>query len=117
MNFFNFFLLLWVIFALLGPNPIRIQIRNPGTDSYRSHAACYNSFEFFFKGSTSSRDFSHRKPVKRRCVRLHIFACSTDYVFDGESPPYAASAPTRPSNRYGETKLLGENVIRQATAA
>jgi hypothetical protein len=32
MKFFYFFLLLWVIFALLDPDPIgiRVQIRNPG---------------------------------------------------------------------------------------
>ncbi len=41
---------------------------------------------------------------------------STDYVFDGESPPYAASAATKPSNRYGETKLLGEQAVRDTHA-
>jgi hypothetical protein len=31
MKFYKFFLLLWVIFALLDLDPIRIRIRNPGT--------------------------------------------------------------------------------------
>ncbi|KAH9039199.1 NAD-P-binding protein, partial [Lactarius hengduanensis] len=33
---------------------------------------------------------------------------STDYVFDGTSPPYTPSAPTNPVNLYGTTKRDGE---------
>ncbi|KAH9074188.1 NAD-P-binding protein [Lactarius deliciosus] len=33
---------------------------------------------------------------------------STDYVFDGTSPPYTPSAPTSPVNLYGITKRDGE---------
>jgi dTDP-4-dehydrorhamnose reductase len=36
---------------------------------------------------------------------------STDYVFDGKSPPYAHDAPTSPVNLYGQTKLQGEQVV------
>ncbi|KDR17569.1 methionine adenosyltransferase 2 subunit beta-like isoform X1 [Zootermopsis nevadensis] len=36
---------------------------------------------------------------------LHI---STDYVFDGKSPPYAVNAVPSPLNLYGKTKLNGE---------
>jgi len=40
---------------------------------------------------------------------IHI---STDYVFDGESSkPYDESSPVKPVNRYGESKLLGENSL------
>ncbi|KAG9104408.1 hypothetical protein FRC06_002643 [Ceratobasidium sp. 370] len=36
---------------------------------------------------------------------------STDYVFDGTSPPYAVNAKPNPLNLYGETKLAGEIAI------
>ncbi|MGE5340257.1 MAG: SDR family oxidoreductase [Candidatus Omnitrophota bacterium] len=38
---------------------------------------------------------------------------STDYVFDGENPPYKEDDPTHPLNLYGQFKLEGENYIRQ----
>jgi len=33
---------------------------------------------------------------------------STDYVFDGRSPPYRTNAPTNPLNHYGATKRAAE---------
>ena len=36
---------------------------------------------------------------------------STDYVFDGSSPPYGVDAKPNPLNLYGETKLAGEVAI------
>jgi len=40
---------------------------------------------------------------------IHI---STDYVFDGESPrPYLESSEVNPINRYGDSKLKGENAL------
>lgn len=36
---------------------------------------------------------------------------STDYVFPGDKPPYTEVAPPRPINRYGETKLAGEQAV------
>ena len=43
------------------------------------------------------------------CKVIHI---STDYVFDGESSePYDESSPTKPVNKYGESKLQGEDSL------
>lgn len=39
---------------------------------------------------------------------------STDYVFDGMSPPYATDAKTAPLNAYGRMKLAGEEAVRAA---
>ena len=43
------------------------------------------------------------------CKVIHI---STDYVFDGESSkPYDENSPVNPVNKYGESKLEGENAL------
>ncbi|XP_068718927.1 methionine adenosyltransferase 2 subunit beta-like [Montipora capricornis] len=36
---------------------------------------------------------------------------STDYVFDGKSPPYQPSDEPNPLNKYGKSKLAGEQVM------
>lgn len=36
---------------------------------------------------------------------------STDYVFDGKTPPYKCDSATNPLNDYGQSKLDGENVV------
>ena len=37
---------------------------------------------------------------------------STDYIFDGENGPYKEEDKTNPINKYGETKLEAENIVR-----
>ncbi|WP_220769358.1 SDR family oxidoreductase [Shewanella sp. MBTL60-007] len=39
---------------------------------------------------------------------------STDYVFDGCQPPYREDAEPNPVNFYGQSKLLGEQVVSDA---
>lgn len=39
---------------------------------------------------------------------------STDYVFDGQTPPYAPEARPAPLNAYGRMKLAGEEGVREA---
>jgi len=41
-------------------------------------------------------------------LKFTLVYISTDYVFDGTSPPYAPSAKTNPLQLYGQTKLEGE---------
>lgn len=40
-----------------------------------------------------------------------LLLISTDYVFDGTSPPYKPNAEPRPLNRYGQTKLEAEKAL------
>ena len=42
---------------------------------------------------------------------------STDYVFDGSTPPYTIDARPAPLNAYGRMKLAGEEAVRAAYAA
>ncbi|KAI0093052.1 hypothetical protein BDY19DRAFT_882653, partial [Irpex rosettiformis] len=42
---------------------------------------------------------------------------STDYVFDGTSPPYTPSSPTNPLNLYGRTKRDGEEAVLSVAGA
>jgi S-adenosylmethionine synthetase len=42
---------------------------------------------------------------------------STDYVFDGSSPPYATDARPSPLNAYGRMKRAGEEAVQSAYAA
>ncbi len=45
--------------------------------------------------------------------KVKLLQISTDYVFDGEnSVPYFEEDPTNPINYYGQTKLLGEQVVK-----
>ena len=49
---------------------------------------------------------------KQKIKLIHL---STDYIFDGESDkPYTETDKTNPINIYGETKLAGEKVLREA---
>jgi dTDP-4-dehydrorhamnose reductase len=44
---------------------------------------------------------------------FHLVHISTDYVFDGTSPPYAPGATPNPLNAYGRHKLAAEEVLRK----
>ena len=51
---------------------------------------------------------------ERGCFLLYI---STDYVFDGTSPPYRPDATTNPLNAYGITKRDGEVAVAKSENA
>ena len=51
------------------------------------------------------------------CCKNHnskLVYISTDYVFDGKgNEPFETDAATAPCNFYGETKLMGENAVKE----
>ncbi|KZT03733.1 NAD(P)-binding protein [Laetiporus sulphureus 93-53] len=46
-----------------------------------------------------------------KALKFTLVYISTDYVFDGTSPPYTPSAMTKPLNLYGRTKRDGELAV------
>ncbi|KAH9941727.1 NAD(P)-binding protein [Epithele typhae] len=50
-------------------------------------------------------------------LKFKLVYISTDYVFDGTSPPYTPSAATSPVNLYGITKRDGELAVLGVTGA
>ncbi len=53
----------------------------------------------------------------RRIDGCHIVQISTDYVFDGRTPPYAETSRPNPLSYYGRTKLAAENALVQSGAS
>lgn len=56
--------------------------------------------------------------VARLCARFgaHLVHLSTDYVFDGQAQgrPYREDDPAEPLSAYGRSKLLGEQMVKEA---
>jgi S-adenosylmethionine synthetase len=46
---------------------------------------------------------------------IYFVYISTDYVFDGKNPPYKIDSIPNPLNKYGLSKLKGEEVTQQAS--
>ncbi|RDB30651.1 Methionine adenosyltransferase 2 subunit beta [Hypsizygus marmoreus] len=46
-----------------------------------------------------------------KSLKFTLVYISTDYVFDGTSPPYTPAAPTNPLQLYGQTKRDGELAV------
>jgi len=49
-----------------------------------------------------------------RALGAWVLSISTDYVFDGTSPPYLPDDPPAPVNAYGQSKLDGERALLAA---
>ncbi len=45
---------------------------------------------------------------------IHLVHLSTDFIFDGENGPYKEENEAKPLSYYGESKLKGEQIIRES---
>lgn len=50
-------------------------------------------------------------------VQAHFIFVSTDFIFSGNDGPYDEEAEAEPVNFYGETKLIGEEIVRNSTTS
>ena len=48
---------------------------------------------------------------------IHFIFISTNYVFDGKSPPFSPSSPTGPVNDYGRQKVETEEALIKLSKA
>jgi len=56
-------------------------------------------------------DLPERLAQLSKSLKFTLIYISTDYVFDGTSPPYTPSARTNPVQLYGQTKRDGEVAV------
>ena len=65
------------------------------------------------KEKTMALNVSATETLASLCSKRNIYLLyiSTDYVFDGKSPPYLPNAPTNPINAYGISKRDGEVAV------
>ncbi|MGE0587431.1 MAG: NAD(P)-dependent oxidoreductase [Cyclobacteriaceae bacterium] len=48
-------------------------------------------------------------------INAHLIHVSTDFIFDGSHGPLKEDEPAKPVNYYGESKLAGEQVVKQSS--
>lgn len=67
------------------------------------------------RGATLALNVDATAALARETQRHHcrLIYISTDYVFDGTTPPYAPHATPHPLNFYGKSKLLGEQTVAE----
>src|SRR5580693_8586719 len=83
------------------------------------NAAAYTAVDLAEKEPEKARAINTEAPAAMAAAATELNALlvhySTDYVFDGsKDSPYAEDDPTNPLNVYGQTKLDGENAIRDS---
>ena len=62
------------------------------------------AYDFHFTSNKNMVDLANKYNAK-------FIMISTDYVFNGETPPYSEEDQTNPLNKYGEYKLEAENYM------
>lgn len=85
------------------------------------HAAAMTDVDGCEKDARQAHRINHlgSRNVAHAAVRSHAYlvAVSTDFVFSGDSPPYAEDAPTDPISVYGSSKRAGELAVLEASGA
>ncbi len=79
------------------------------------HMAAYRDPDFCETHPEAARRLnteSVARLVEAIPTATYLIFISTDYVFDGEHPPYYEHSPRRPLNVYGQTKAEAEDIVR-----
>ncbi len=107
-----------------GNQPIRVDLRD--AEEVRSILANHAPDAVIHTASITDVDFCERNPslamdvngkatgiVASACRELNSFLVyvSTDYVFDGQTGRYKEEDKPNPLNAYGQSKLLGEQMV------
>lgn len=71
-----------------------------------------NNYEKALQVNAGATEFLANLCAKSNILFIYI---STDYVFDGTKPPYKISDQTNPLNKYGITKLKGEECTSKSS--
>ncbi len=78
------------------------------------HAAAYRDPDFC-EAQPEETARLNVEPVRVLCAALpsaaRLVFIGTDYVFDGEHPPYREDSPRRPLSEYGRSKAAAEDVV------
>jgi dTDP-4-dehydrorhamnose reductase len=78
--------------------------------AYTNVDGCETNFDEAFQVNGEGPGNLARACERFDCKLIHI---STDYVFDGKkNAPYVEDDTPNPINAYGDSKLLGENLVR-----
>lgn len=103
-------------------DPIRIDTDHPIVLHLAAKAdvdGCEKDKELGEQGQAYKINVAGTQNIVNACETNNkkIIYISTDFVFDGKNPPetgYKEDDPVSPINYYGQTKYLGEEVIRKA---
>src|ERR1700685_1820575 len=105
-------------FDLTRPSDVARIIHNTGPRII-VNAAAYTAVDLAEKEADKARAINAQAPAAMAAEAAELNALlvhySTDYVFDGsKESPYGEDDLTNPLNVYGQTKLNGENAIRDS---
>lgn len=76
--------------------------------------AAYREPDFCEENPVETRRLNtdpYRVLVEALPASTRLLFVSTDYVFDGDDPPYAEDAPRQPRNVYGQSKKEAEDIV------
>lgn len=106
-----------------GAGLVRADLREPAevrrlVEQFRPdvviHCAAYREPDFCEQHPDEARRLNVR-PAEVFCESLPADAAlvfiSSDYVFDGDHPPYVEDSPRRPVSVYGQTKVEAEDIV------
>ena len=72
---------------------------------------CEQEHEACWQANVKAVEYLLEAAEQQKTFFVHL---STDFIFSGESGPYAEDAAAKPVNYYGESKLASEEIVKKA---